>query len=79
MNTKLVESLAQIIHSLDPEEQALFEEKMKKPQNDHRQEANQNLAEYAGVIQLTVDPLEYQQKIRDEYLSSAETEDSRQP
>ena len=49
MNTKLVESLVQIIQSLDPEEQALFEEKMKKPQND-RQEAYQKLIEVRDEI-----------------------------
>ena len=32
-----------------------------------QQDTSANLAEYAGVIQLTVDPLEYQQQIRDEW------------
>ena len=49
MNTKLVESLVQIIQSLDPEEQALFEEKMRKPQND-RQESYQKLLELRDEI-----------------------------
>ena len=31
------------------------------------QDAPSTLSEYAGVIQLTVDPLDYQQQIRDEW------------
>jgi hypothetical protein len=49
MNTKLVESLVQIIHSLDPEEQTLLEEKMRKPQND-RQDSYQKLLEVREKI-----------------------------
>ncbi len=42
MNTKLVESLAQIIQSLAPEEQALLEEKLKAtPQKDWQQSYQQ--------------------------------------
>jgi hypothetical protein len=75
MNTKLVESLVQVIQSLTLEEQALLEERLREitrreqknplPTPDERKE--KNLAEYAGVIHLTVDPLEYQQRIRDEW------------
>ena len=32
-----------------------------------QQDTASELAAYAGVIQLTVDPLEYQQQIRDEW------------
>ncbi|PSB14060.1 hypothetical protein C7B61_15840 [filamentous cyanobacterium CCP1] len=32
-----------------------------------QQDTDSDLAAYAGVIQLTVDPLEYQQQIRDEW------------
>ena len=28
----------------------------------------QSLAQYAGIIKLTIDPLEYQQQMRDEWL-----------
>jgi hypothetical protein len=33
----------------------------------HQEDMTSGLTAYAGVIQLTVDPLEYQQKIRDEW------------
>jgi hypothetical protein len=33
----------------------------------HQQDIAPSLAPYAGVIQLTVDPLEYQQQMRDEW------------
>ncbi|KAM3090284.1 hypothetical protein ACKFKG_30300 [Phormidesmis sp. 146-35] len=32
-----------------------------------QQDTASTLAEYAGVIQLTVDPLDYQQQVRDEW------------
>jgi hypothetical protein len=32
-----------------------------------QQDATPTLAPYAGVIQLTIDPLEYQQQMRDEW------------
>lgn len=32
-----------------------------------QQETASALADYAGVIQLTIDPLDYQQQIRDEW------------
>lgn len=35
--------------------------------NYQQQDTTSALANYAGVIQLTVDPLDYQQQIRDEW------------
>ncbi len=32
-----------------------------------QEKENVNLSKYAGVINLTVDPLEYQQQVRDEW------------
>jgi hypothetical protein len=49
MNTKLVESLAQIIQSLSAEEQTLLEEKLKRPYEE-RQAAYQQLIELRGKI-----------------------------
>lgn len=45
MNTKLVESLAQIIQSLAPEEQALLEERLKATTQKERQQSYQELNE----------------------------------
>lgn len=49
MNTKLVESLAQIIQSLSPEEQTLLEEKLKQPYGE-RQASYQQLIELREKI-----------------------------
>ena len=50
MNTKLVESLAQIIQSLAPEEQVLLEERLKATPRKDRQQSYQDLLELRKKI-----------------------------
>ncbi|MEH2052362.1 MAG: hypothetical protein V7K70_22005 [Nostoc sp.] len=42
-------------------------EKILEAHQSQQQQQKFNLNQYAGVIQLTQDPLEYQQQIRDEW------------
>ena len=71
MNTKLVESLVQIIQSLTPEEQALLEEKL-KPRKNWQQEYQKLLELRARIFARRggkpFEPLldEYIQTTRDE-------------
>jgi hypothetical protein len=71
MNTKLVESLAQIIQSLSREEQALLEEKLKprsnwEEQQKKLQEIHAQIAARRGEESLDLGLADYIQQGRDE-------------
>lgn len=71
MNTKLVESLVQIIQSLNPEEQVLLEEKLKSRSNwevqkQKLQEIHARIAARTGGQPLDLGLADYIQECRDE-------------
>lgn len=71
MNTKLVESLVQIIQSLSLEEQALLEEKLKprsnwEEQQQKLQEIHAQIAARRGEESLDLGLADYIQQCRDE-------------
>jgi len=58
------ESMRPVAVLIDYEDWQVIEKILETHQ---QQETASALADYAGVIQLTVDPLDYQQQIRDEW------------
>jgi hypothetical protein len=67
MNLQLVESIKQLILALPPEEQKwLKAELIQKPTHSASQVVDLN--SFSGMIQLSQDPLEFQRKMRDEWI-----------
>ncbi|QYO67615.1 hypothetical protein [Leptolyngbya sp. 7M] len=66
MNIQLVESIKQLILALPQEEQLWLKAQLTEESN--RQSAQVvDLNPFSGILQLQEDPLEFQQRIRDEW------------
>jgi hypothetical protein len=67
VNTRLIDSILMLIQALSREERGLLRSQLRLGEDQFRPQ-QVDLNQFSGVICLDIDPLSYQQQMRDEWM-----------